>query len=85
MSTYTILAWQPLLRPPLSDQEPPMVPQIPLKALACRNSTVAMAALITSDRPVDSARVVYSDLTSGANVIRESAIRTRLVGTVKTP
>ena len=85
MSTYTILAWQPLLRPPLPDQEPPMVPQIPLKALACRNSTVAMAALITSDRPVDSARVVYSDLMSGANVIRESAIRTRLVGTVKTP
>ena len=59
-----------------------MVPQTTLKALACRNSVVAMTALVTSDQPVESARLALSDLTNGGSVIPASAIRVRRVGTI---
>lgn len=85
MSKYKILAWQPLLRPPLPDQEPPLVPQVPLKTLACRNSIASIASLVTSKKPVVSARMEFTDLVCGDKAIPSSAIHTRLVGRVNTP
>lgn len=85
MSAYNILAWQPLLRPPLPSAEPPAVPHIPLKALACRNSRTSLSALITAEMPVREARLVFSDLTSGSQTIPSSNICTRIVGTVNVP
>ena len=85
MSTYAILAWQPLLRPPLPGEEPPSVPEAPLKAVACRNQITSVTALVTSDEPVKSARLVVSDLVCAGSVISKEAIRVRLVGAVPTP
>ena len=88
MSNYAILAWQPLLRPPLPSDEPPVEPgiyDVPLKALACRNQVTSLAALVVADQPVPSARLVFSDLASERGRIPADAVSVRLVGTVPTP
>ncbi|MCE5199487.1 MAG: DUF4091 domain-containing protein [Armatimonadota bacterium] len=85
MSNISILAWQPLLRPPLPDEEPPAVPDVPLKALTCRNAITSVAALVTSDEPVEDARIVFSDLIGPEGRIPASAIAVRVVGVVPTP
>ena len=84
---YAILAWPPLLRPPLPNEEPPVVPemQIPLKALACRNQVTSLAALVTSDEPVRAARLVLDDFACEGGVIPGSAAAVRVVGAVPTP
>lgn len=84
MPQYAILAWQPLMRPPLPNEEPPAVPDVALKAITCRNAIASMAALVTSDEPVGVARLVFSDLTCRAGVITSEAISARLVGAVPT-
>ena len=88
LSNYAILAWQPLLRPPLPSREPAVEPgvyDVPLKALACRNQVTSLAALVTANRPLPSARLVFSDLASERGRIPADAISARLVGTVPTP
>lgn len=85
MSKYAILAWQPLIRPPLPNAEPPHIPPTPLKALSCRNAITSLSALVVSDEPVKSARLVFTDLASGQGAIPHVAIRARLIGTVPTP
>ncbi len=88
MTDYSILAWQPLLRPPLPSQEPPVEPgmfDVPLKALACRNQTTSLAALVVAPEPVSSARLAFSDLASERGSIPGDALSARLVGTVPTP
>lgn len=88
MSTYAILAWQPLLRPPLPDEEPPLEAgalDIPLKALACRNQIVSVVALVTSPEPVQSAQLVVSDLACRGQLIPREAIRVCRIGAVPTP
>lgn len=85
MSNYAILAWQPLLRPPLPNVEPPEVPMSTLKALACRNSIISLAVLVTADAPVASARLVFTELASDSNRITADNFRIRLVGAVPTP
>ena len=82
---YKILAWQPLLRPPLPSVEPPPVPEAPLKAIACRNQTTSLTALITSDEPVISARLLISDLICAGSKIPVDNMRIRLIGAVPTP
>ncbi|MCX6344855.1 MAG: DUF4091 domain-containing protein [Armatimonadetes bacterium] len=84
MSIYKILAWQPLLRPPAPDQQPPEVPNVPLKALSCRNAVTSFVALVIADVPVESARLVFSDLVCGSDVIPVPAGGMRLVGVVNT-
>jgi len=88
VSKYAILAWQPLLRPPLPSEEPPVEPGVfdaPLKALACRNQVTSLAALLVAGEPVSSARLVFSDLASDRGRIPADALSARLVGTVPTP
>ena len=82
---YKILAWQPLLRPPLPYNEPPPVPEASLKTIACRNQVISLAALVTSDEPVKSARLVISDLICAGSKIPASSVRIRLIGAVPTP
>jgi hypothetical protein len=85
---FAILAWQPLLRPPLPNELPPMdagALDIPLKALACRNQVVSTMALVVSDVPVEGARINVSDLASESWRIPASAVETLLVGAVPTP
>lgn len=84
LSAYSILSWQPLLRPPLPNQEPPAVPRIPIKALSCRNAITSFAVLVTAEKPVESARLVFSDLVCGDSVLSSDTITARLVGTVPT-
>ena len=84
LSIYNILAWQPLLRPPSPHHNPPEVPNVPLKALSCRNAVTSFMALVTADAPVKSARLVFSDLVCGSDVIPIPAANTRLVGVVNT-
>lgn len=85
MSTYKIFAWNPLLRPPLPDQQSPEVPESPLKALSCRNQLVSVMALVTGDEPARNARLEFSDLSSADAVISSDNISLRLVGVVPTP
>ncbi|MGQ9454336.1 MAG: DUF4091 domain-containing protein [Armatimonadota bacterium] len=88
MSDFSILAWQPLLRPPLPGHLPVFhgsAQGVPLKGLACRNQTISLMALVVSSRPVSSARLVVSDLACDLNRIPATAIKTRLVGVVPTP
>lgn len=88
MTNCAVVAWQPLLRPPVPGQEAPVEAGIydaPLKALTCRNQVTSLAALIVCDGRASSARLVLSDLASESAVIPADAIRTRLVGTVSTP
>lgn len=88
MSDYAVLAWQPLLRPP-QPCEPPTVEagiyDVPLKALSCRNQITSVMALVVADRPADSARLVFSDLTSDGGKISADSIRARRIGGVPTP
>lgn len=85
MSKYNILAWQPLLRPPLPDQDPPAIPQVPLRALACKNSIASVASLVTASQPTANVRVEFSDLICGESKIPSSSFDTRLVGVVNAP
>ena len=72
------------LRPPTPNEAPPIVPDVCLKGLSCRNQVVSLTALVTSEHPVKSARVVFTDLVCGGHVVPASAIRVRLVGAVET-
>ncbi|MCX8053078.1 MAG: DUF4091 domain-containing protein [Armatimonadetes bacterium] len=88
MRNCAILAWQPLLRPPLPNQEPPINPDIyeaPIKALTCRNQITSLMALVVAREQIGSAKVVIGDLRSEHGVIPADLIRVRLVGTVPTP
>ncbi len=89
MPRYAILAWQPLLRPPLPNEVPPMdsgALDIPLKALACRNQITSVMALIIGDEPVAAARINVSDLAAPTGArIPASAVSVFLVGAVPTP
>ncbi len=88
MSDYAILAWQPLLRPPLPSEQPPVEPGIyeaPLKALTCRTQVTSVTALVIAPRPVDFARLVFTDLQSAGGTIPAASLSARLVGTVPTP
>lgn len=85
MPDFAVLAWQPLLRPPLPDQQPPEVPRSPLKALSCRNAHTSLTALVTAPRPVAGARLAVSDLVGEHAALPGSGLRIRLVGTVPTP
>jgi len=88
LAEYTILAWQTLLRPPLPTEAPNVVADVvnaPLKALTCRNQVTSAVAVITSDAPVKSARLVVSDLAFCEFRIPARAVRARLVGVVPTP
>ncbi len=88
MADFSIIAWQPLVRPPLPGQRPGVqgpVEGVPLKGLACRNQIISLAALITAVKPVDSAKLVFSDLASDKARIPATAIKARLVGVVPTP
>lgn len=84
MAKLKIIPWQPLIRPPVPGSEIPEVPAGPLKALACRNSEVSLAFLISTDTPLF-AKVKFSDLTAGSASIPASALKARLVGAVPTP
>ena len=87
MSEYTILAWQPLLRPPPPCEEPPRAPQmrIPLKALVCWNHITSLAALVTSSEPIEAAKLVISDLVSNTRRKPAEAASVRVVGALPTP
>lgn len=88
MSDLKMLAWQPLIRPPLPSDEPPVdagALDVPLKALSCRNQMTSVASLIVSGRPFKSAKLKFGDLVCGANVIPSSRIRAYLVGPVPMP
>lgn len=84
MANLTIMPWHPLIRPPVPGSDIPEVPAGPMKALACRNSVVSLAFLITSDWPVFG-HVSFTDLTSGSGTIPADALRARLIGAVPTP
>lgn len=84
MPNLTIVPWQPLIRPPAPGSEIPEVPAGPLKALACRNGTVSVAFLVTTDCPTI-ARVSFTGLTCGPGVIPADKLRARLIGAVATP
>lgn len=85
MSDYQILAWQTLLRPPVSSDEPPVLPMTPLKSLACRNSVTSFAALVTARQPVESACLVFTQLQCGNDHIPCDAFQAYLVGPVPVP
>lgn len=85
MLNFSILAWQPLLRPPLPNEQPPAVPRGPLKAISCRNQIISLAALVTASQPVEGARLIISDLACGDSKISADNITVKLVGTVPTP
>lgn len=85
MSNYQVLAWQTLLRPPVSSDEPPVLPVTPLKALACRNSITSIAALVTAPLPVESASLVFTQLQCGDDHIPADAFKAYLVGAVPVP
>ncbi|MCE5315509.1 MAG: glycoside hydrolase domain-containing protein [Armatimonadota bacterium] len=84
MTKFDILAWQTLRRPPISGEVPPAVPNVPLKALACRNGITSLIALVTSSEPVYDAKVVFSDLSCPEGSIPADAISAYLVGGVPT-
>ena len=85
LSDFNIMAWQTLLRPPVSDVEPPSVPPTTIKTLTCRNSVASLAVLITSSAPVKSARLVFSNMVLDDSAIPADSFRVRLVGGVYTP
>ena len=88
MPDYAILAWQPLLRPPLPSETPlaePSVYDAPLKALTCRNQITSAMALVTAGKSVERARLVFGDLTSERARIPAEAITPLLAGAVPTP
>lgn len=85
MSDYDILAWQTLRRPPLPGELPPDVPDVPLKALTCRNAITSLTALVTATKPVTNARLILSDISCPGGTIPSQAISTYLVGTVPAP
>lgn len=88
MSRHAILAWPPLLRPPASPQkrlDDTGALDVPLKAVSCRNQIVSVIALVTAEEPVRAAGLVFSDLTCDGDTIPAAGIRTRLIGTVRTP
>ncbi len=84
MTHHSIIAWHPLLRPPLPDEEPPLVPVIPIKLLACRGERVSTIALISATEPADTLSVQLGDLTCGDSIIESSQARLRRVGVVHT-
>lgn len=92
LAEIKIIPWQPLIRPPVPGSEIPEVPAGPLKALACRNSVVSLAMLITTDCPVF-AQVRFTELALqssklvgvGWTSIPADALKARLVGAVPTP
>lgn len=84
MANVSIIPWPPLIRPPVPGSEIPEIPAGPLKALACRNSIVSMALLVTSDSYVFG-RVKFTDMTCGSAAIPADALRARLIGAVPTP
>lgn len=84
MAELKITPWQPLIRPPAPGSEVPEVPAGPLKALACRNSIVSMAFLVTSEWPVH-ARIEFADLKCGRASISSENLVARLIGAVATP
>lgn len=84
MANLAIIPWQPLIRPPVPGSEIPEVPAGPLKALACRNSVVSLAFLVTTDWPVFG-HVSFTDLSCGSERIPADALRARLIGSVTTP
>lgn len=59
--------------------------QIPLKALACRNQVVSLAALVTATEPVAEARLVVGDLVGEGHSIPSANALVRLIGAVQTP
>lgn len=89
MPRYAILAWQPLLRPPLPNEVPPMdsgALDIPLKTLACRNQVASVMALVIGDKPAEAALINVSDLASHTGArIPASAVSVFQVGAVSTP
>lgn len=85
MHIYNIFAWQPLLRPPLPNDEPPSLPSTPLKALACRNSVASLAVLVTANQPTEHARLVFSDLIGPGGPIQGSVFTVRQAKPVPTP
>lgn len=85
MTDYNILAWQTLRRPPLQGEVPPDVPDVPLKALTCRNAITSLMALITADKPVKNARLIISDLSCANGSIPANNAQIYLVGAVPTP
>lgn len=87
MSAFNILAWQPLLRPPCYLDAPPPAPpmQIPLKALACRNQCVSLAALVTAQEPVEGAKFVIGELVGNGGVIGHDVASVHLIRCVPTP
>jgi len=58
---------------------------IPLRALACRNQTTSVMALVIADEPTASVKVNISDLASDRDRIPADAISVHLVGAVPTP
>ncbi len=84
LAELKIIPWQPLIRPPAPGSNVPDVPAGPLKALACRNSVVSLAFLVTTDRPVH-ARVEFTDLKCNRASIPVNALFVRLVGAVPAP
>ncbi|MHB9038517.1 MAG: DUF4091 domain-containing protein [Armatimonadota bacterium] len=85
MTNYDILAWQTLRRPPIAGEVPPAVPNVPFKALACRNGLTSLMALVTSSEPISAAKVLFSDLTCSGGKIPAQGISVYLVGAVPTP
>ncbi|MEN6356002.1 MAG: glycoside hydrolase domain-containing protein [Armatimonadota bacterium] len=85
MSDYEILAWQTLRRPPLQGEAPPDVPDVPLKALTCRNAVTSLMALVTAKEHVKNARLILSDLSCPDGSISVQAACVYLVGAVPTP
>jgi len=88
LSRYAVLAWQPLLRPPLPDELIPMdsgALDIPLKALACRNQSTSVMALVIADEPTECVKINISDLASDRGRIPAEAVSVHLVGSVPTP
>ena len=88
MAEFSIIAWQPLLRPPLPGHLPAgygAVRGVPLRGLACRNQTISLVALVTADKPVHAAKLIFSDLASDSDRIPATAIKSRLIGVVPTP
>ncbi len=85
MSDYDILTWQTLIRPPLSCETPPIIPESTLKALACRNSHVSVAVMISGGMPENKVRLIYSDLVNDNNdKISARNFKKWLVGAVST-
>jgi len=82
---YNLLSWQSLIRPPLADEVAPPLPDVPLKALSCRNAVVNFSALVTSSEPVTGIRVELTDMVAGDSVIPAASARTRIVRATPTP